>query len=286
MLPASTVVLNACLALLKPMVAMLLRQGVAYPAFAAALKKVFLQAAQDELRAQGVALTDSVISLRSGIHRRDILEMTRPGVQAQAAASELGKPMSMITQVVARWLSEPVFLDADGNPKVLPRAQADDGFDALVASLSSDIRPRAVLDELLRLGMAQDSEGGVQLLQIGFAPRQGLVEMAQMYQANLHDHLAAASQNLDAGTNFLEQAIFVDQITAQSAQHLHAVSGKAWRQAFKTVMQEAAKRYELDARDAPAHERNHRARFGAYFYLQQDPSDVQNESPSSSSDLR
>ena len=284
--PASTVVLNACLALLKPLVALLLRHGVAYPAFAMALKKVFLQAAQDELRAQSVALTDSAVSLRSGIHRRDIREMTRPDIQVQEAASELGKPMNMITQMVARWLSEPLFLDADGNPKVLPRAQVADGFNALVASVSSDIRPRAVLDELLRLGMAQELEGGVQLLQMGFAPRQGLVEMAQMYQANLHDHLAAASQNLDAGTNFLEQAIFVDQITAQSAQHLHAVSSKAWRQAFKTVMQEAAKRFELDARNALPPERNHRARFGAYFYLQQDPSDVQNNSPSSSSDLR
>ena len=284
--PASTVVLNACLALLKPMVAMLLRQGVAYPAFAVALKRVFLQAAQAELRAQGVALTDSAISLRSGIHRRDIREMTRTGVQVQAAASDLGKPMNMITQVVARWLSEPLFADADGNPKLLPRTPADDGFNALVTSVSSDIRPRAVLDELLRLGIAQELEGGVQLLQTGFAPRQGLAEMTQLYQANLHDHLAAASQNLDTGSNFLDQAIFVDQITEQSARHLHAVSAKAWRQAFKTVMQEAAKRFELDARDSPAHERNHRARFGAYFYSQQDPTNVQNDPSSSSSDPR
>ena len=280
MLPASTLVLNACLVVLKPLVALLMRQGVAYPAFVAALKTVFLQAAQDELRAENVTLTDSAISLRSGIHRRDIREMTRPDEPIPDAAAALGKPMSLVTQVVARWLSEPLFLDADGNPKTLPRAQAGDGFDTLVASVSSDIRPRAVLDELLRLGLAQDTEGNVQLLQMGFAPRQGLAEMAQLFQANLHDHLAAASQNLDSGSNFLEQAIFVDQITAQSAERLHAVSAKAWRQAFKTVMHEAAKRFEADAREALPEERNHRARFGAYFYLQQKESDVQ-DNPSS-----
>lgn len=286
----SALVLQACLVLLKPLVALLLRHGVAYPAFAVALKKVFLEAAQDELRAQGAALTDSAISLRSGIHRRDVREISRPAEEpadAPAAALTLDRPMNMATQVVARWLSEPAFLDANGNPRNLPRAQAIDGFDALVARVSSDIRPRAVLDELVRLGLAQELADGVQLLQMGFAPRQGLAEMTQLFQANLHDHLAAASQNLsaaasqnqDGSANFLEQSVFVDQITAQSAQHLHAVSAKAWRQALKTVMQEAAARFEADARDATPLARSHRARFGAYFYAQQEDHDVKNNHP-------
>lgn len=288
MLSRSTLVLQACLVLLKPLVALLLRHGVAYPAFAAALKKVFLEAAQDELRAQGAALTDSAVSLRSGIHRRDVREITRPVGEDQELSRQaeqpvgtlaLDKPMNMATQVVARWLSEPQYLDADGNVRTLPRAQAHDGFDALVASVSSDIRPRAVLDELVRLGLAVEAADGVQLLQTGFAPRQGFAEMAQLYRANLHDHVAAASQNLDGDHNFLEQAIFVDQITAQSVQRLHAVSVRAWRQAFKTVMREAEARFEADARDALPHERSHRARFGAYFYSQQEEHDVQNNHP-------
>ena len=286
----SAPVLQACLVLLKPLVALLLRHGVAYPAFAVALKKVFLEAAQDELRAQGAALTDSAVSLRSGIHRRDIREISRPAAEETAdvsAAWALDRPMNMATQVVARWLTEPAFLDADGNPKTLQRAQATDGFDALVARMSSDIRPRAVLDELVRLGLVRVSAEGVKLLQMGFAPHQDLVELTKLFQANVHDHLAAASQNLSAAASpdqegsirFLEQSIFVDQITAQSAQHLHAVSAKAWRQALKTVMQEAAARFEADARDATLEERSHRARFGTYFYAQQETHDVKNSPP-------
>lgn len=107
--------------------------------------------------------------------------MTGPDVKLVDFDVALDKAMNMATRVVARWLSEPLFLDADGNPDMLPRAQEGNGFDALVASVSSDIRPRAVFDELLRLGMAQDTEGGVQLLQIGFTPRQVLAEMAQLF---------------------------------------------------------------------------------------------------------
>ncbi len=266
----STVVLDVCLQLLKPLVALLLRHGVTYPAFSVALKRVFLEAAQDELRSQGAAQTDSAVSLRSGIHRRDVREMARPENPDTQPNAPVPKPMNMAAQVVARWLSDPLFLDADGAPKPLLRVRKVDGFDALVKGVSSDIRPRAVLDELVRLGIALDTPDGVVLSSPGFAPRQGFVEMSQLFKANLHDHLAAAGQNLDGDKNFLEQSIFVDQITEQSAHRLHIVSAKAWRQAFKTVMQEAAARFEQDQREAAPHELTHRARFGVYFYSQQE----------------
>ena len=269
---ASTLVLNACLGLLKPLVALLLKHGVAYPAFAAALKSVFLQAAQDDLRAQGAALTDSAVSLRSGLHRRDVREMSRPNPDTEASARLDFKPMNLATQVVARWLSEAEFLDADGHPRALARAEPTSGFDALVASISSDIRPRAVMDELLRLGVAQEVDSKLVLIAAGFAPRLNLAEMAQLYQANLHDHLAAASLNLSGEGEFLEQSIFVDGITQQSADQLHLAAAKAWRQAFKAVMQQAQARHQADQHLDPA-ERQHRARFGAYFFSEPDSSD-------------
>ena len=267
MRPRYTLVLEASLMLLKPLVALLLRHGVAYPAFAAALKKVFVEAAKDQLRAQGATLTDSAISLRSGIHRRDVREMTRPKGDERSAA-ELEKPLNMITEVVARWLGESPFAHADGSPRVLPRTDSATGFDALVARVSNDIRPRAVLDELVRLDIAVETADGIKLLAPAFAPRQGFAEMSQLLQANLHDHLAAASQNLEGEQNFLEQAVFVDQITEQSARRLHVVSAQAWRQASKTVMQEAVRLFDHDKRHADEQDRTHRARFGAYFFSQ------------------
>lgn len=260
-------ILEAALRLLKPLVRLMLRHGVAYPAFAVALKRVFLEAAQDELRKQGHGLSDSAVSLLSGLHRRDIRNMTRNTPVPDLATQP---PMSLATQVVARWLTQPACQDANGQPRTLARSEPEGGFDALVASVSSDIRARTVLDELVRLGIAEETEQGLRLLDAGFAPRQGFAEMASLLQANVHDHLAAAASNLDSGSNFLEQSVFVDQITAESAQRLHAVSAKAWRQAFKTVMHEAAARYDHDQAHAAPEDRSHRARFGSYFYTQQD----------------
>lgn len=272
----SAIILQATLGIVKPVVRLLLRHGVAYPAFAAALKPLFLAAAQEELRHDKRPVTDSAVSLLSGVHRRDVRNLTRAAVPA---APQAQAPMNMATQVVARWLTQPQYLDAQGQARALARIEPVGGFDALVASVSSDIRPRAVLDELVRLGIASETPQGVQLLDAGLAPRQGFAEMAQLLQANVHDHLAAASANLEEGRNYLEQAIFVDQITEVSAQHLHAVAAKAWRQAFKTVMQEAAARFDHDQAHAPAADRTHRARFGSYFFTQQEDDHVPDVPP-------
>ena len=58
----STLVLDAVLRLIKPAVRLLLQNGVSYGAFATALKRVFLSAAQDELQSRGMARTDSAIT--------------------------------------------------------------------------------------------------------------------------------------------------------------------------------------------------------------------------------
>lgn len=254
----SAIVLAAVLRALQPLARLLLRHGVAYPAFASALKQVFLEAAVQELQRAGRKQTDSAISLLSGVHRRDVRTLGR----LDSARIAVEEPMNMASQVMSRWLTDVEYLDADGQPLVLPRAR----FDALVAAISSDVRPRAVLDELTRLGVAAEDEQGVRLLSPGFAPRQGFAEMATLLADNLHDHAAAASVNVEGEGNYLEQAMFVDELTAPSVRRLHLVSAQAWREAFKTVTREAQSLYEHDQQHASREERVHRARLGAYFF--------------------
>lgn len=260
-----TLLLERVLRMLSPLVRLLVRNGVTYPALAAALKRVFLHAAQDELGRQGMAATDSALTLLSGVHRRDVRQLLRGARSTEPTGHT---PPSLASEVVARWLSEARWSTPDGKPRRLARgAQLDDGFDALVASLSNDVRPRAVLDELLRLGVAEDTDTGVALTHHGFAPRQGFEEMSALMADNLHDHAAAASANLQGDANFLEQAVHVDQLGPESIAMLRRAARQAWAQAFPPVLALAQKRFEVD-QSLSADERVHRARFGAYFFTQ------------------
>jgi hypothetical protein len=268
-------VLAATLRLLVPLVRLLLRQGVAYPAFAAALKPVFLRAAREELQARGMATTDSAVTLLSGVHRRDVRRLGRAAAGADLADGDstdgTNGPLSLAAEVAARWLSNPQWLDAAQRPRVLPRSGTD-SFDTLVASVSVDVRPRAVLDEMLRLGVVQADDAGVALVRDGFAPRQGLAEMAALFSANLHDHLAAAAANLQGEGNFLEQAMFVDQLSEASVQALQQAAVQAWQQALRPVLREAQTRFDADAAQLPPEGRRQRARFGVYFFSDREDS--------------
>ncbi len=261
---APHIVLDCVLRVLQPLVRLLLRHGVTYPAFAAAAKRVFIDAAQAELHSRAMPTTDSAVTLLCGVHRRDVRTLTRgpAGLQTQAVPALLG----LVGQVVARWMSEPDYRDANGRPRTLGRGPEPHSFDALVASVSSDVRPRAMQDEMLRLGVLLEDAAGLHLATQGFAPRQGLTETAQLVADNLHDHAAAATANLQGEANYLEQAITVDQLTPESVELMHLAAKRAWTQAFQTVMAEAQTRFDHDAAQAPAAERRQRARFGVYFF--------------------
>ena len=244
---------------MRPLVRLLVRHGVTYPAFATALKRVFLDAAIDELRARDMAQTDSAVSLLSGVHRRDVRTLTRaPQERVRAAAV----PLSLAGEVAARWLSDSAYQDRRRRPRALERAEVD----ALVAAVSSDVRGRAMLDELLRLGVVSEGEGGIVLNAAGFAPRQGFAEMADLFAANIADHAAAASANLQGEANFLEQAMYVDRLSAGSVQRLQRAAARAWAKALPAVLAEAQACSDADADSASAARSGQRVRFGVYFY--------------------
>ena len=262
-----TLVLTAVLRALRPLVRLLVQNGVTYTVLAAALKREFLDAARTELTTRGMPGTDSAVSLLSGVHRRDVRELTR---SAGLGSATLPLPLGLAAQVVARWMNQPEFVEPGGASRLLPRSGPGASFETLVAGISQDVRPRAVLDELLRLGVVQDTADGLSLARGGFAPRQGFAETAAFLAANLHDHAAAAAANLQGQPQVLEQAVFVDELTAESAEHLLNVSRQAWQQAFRLVMAQAQERFDTDQQQAAPEQRRHRARFGVYFFSERE----------------
>ncbi len=256
------IVLNAVLRALRPLVRLLLRHGVNYPAFGAALKQEFLRAAQAELAQRHVRQTDSALTLLSGVHRRDVRTLLRAAPGTRGPARE---PGGLPALVIARWLSGRNYRTRTGAPRTLPRAGRV-SFDALVESITRDVRPRAVLEELKRLGAVHENDAGIALVAEGFAPRRGFDAMAAAMAVNLADHAAAAALNLDGARNFLEQAVFVDEVTEASCAELQKTAVSAWKKAMRRVLAESQRRVDSDAAHAPAAQRMHRARFGVYYF--------------------
>jgi hypothetical protein len=154
---------------------------------------------------------------------------------------------------------------------VLPRAGARRSFETLCRELSNDVHPRAVLDELLRLGHVALEGDRVVPLVTAFVPAPRIDEMTAIFAANAADHLAAAVSNLTANAPpFLEQSVYADGLTRDSVDALHAEARAAWARVFESMVGQARERVARD-RESDGVER---VRFGVYFFSEPVPGDT------------
>lgn len=261
--------LQAVQRLLRPLARLLMSYGMDFPAFVDLTKGVFVDVAARDFPDDGVPLTDSRVSLLSGVHRREVKRL-RAEMQQQHPPPVA---VSMGAQIVARWCADPLFLD-HRRPAPLPRLLSrggDASFENLVAGVSKDIRPRAVLDEWLRLGVATlDQEDRVHLAESAFVPARGLEEKSFFFGKNIADHLAASVHNLMGGQPpFLDRCVYYDGLSPSSRQELRELT----RELAVTALQEVnRKAMELQQRDAKQNAVTGRMTFGVYYYSEPDVS--------------
>lgn len=263
-------VLSAFVAASRPLVRLLIRSGATYTVASERLRQLFVDEAVAEIQARGMKPTSSAVSLLSGVHRKDLrareLGAPREAAPAEPPATDAA-PLGLIGQVVGSWMSDPRYLDGT-TPRVLKRGAEPGSFDQLVQGVSTDVGPRAVLDEMLRLNVVKLDGDRIELDAMGMVPRGDFAAMAETLGVNLGDHAAAACTNLIDGSNLLEQALYVDEITAESAEVLHRAASRAWHPVLARVLRLAEQRSARDAAKERAEHRQARVRFGVYFYVE------------------
>ncbi len=260
---ASSRLLDAAKAILRPLVRLLIAHGVTLPAIVAALKEVFVDVARSDFRLDGKDPSDSRISLLTGVHRKDVRAI-------REAAHPLSTPRggALPATVLGRWLGGAETTGPDGAPRPLPRhaPPGTPSFEALVEGVSKDVRPRTVLDELVRLGLVAHDEATdeVRLLAEAFVPGDAGPEMLAFFRANLHDHLAAAAANLMAGPGeprFLERAVFYNNLSPDQVGRIEAEARTLALASLRHLNTMA-----LEQQQAPEPGPRQRFRFGIFFY--------------------
>jgi hypothetical protein len=263
---APAALVAALRSLFRPLVRLLIDNGITYPFLAELLKSTYVEAAAEEFPLEHKRLTTSRLSLLTGIHRREARRLLDAARSPEAADARPPRSVTLGSALVARWTSEPAYLDAKREPRALPRADAGDGeasFEQLVASVSRDIHPRSVLDEWLRLGVAElDAEDRVRLRAAAFLPRHGFDEKAYYLGRSVRDHISAAATNLMADEPpFIERSVSYGSLPAGALPALAALSTRLGAAAIDAV--NAAAR---DAKQGTGGGERRRMTFGVYFY--------------------
>lgn len=252
---------DALRAVLAPLAQLAVAQGLPFAALEGALKQAVVQAAAAAHPQVAPHRSVSRISTATGINRREVTRL----VQADNAAPR--QPRSLASALFAHWLSDPAYLDAQGAPRSLPRLGAAPSFETLAQTVTRDVHPRSLLDELLRLKLAtlDDATDTVALLRGGFVPRGDRQRMLGFLSDNVGDHLRAAVENLLAdGSRHFEQAVFADGLSAESVRQLRTRIGPQWKSLLEALVPPLEQWVKADAA-LPA-EQKHRVRIGLFAF--------------------
>jgi hypothetical protein len=276
----STVTVIAVKRILRPLIGLLLDNGLNYSWLAKLLKELFV----DVVRAESADdLSDSRISLITGVHRKDIKRFRESEIERDSV--EVGKLLP--ARIIATWLADKRF-SVEGKPNALPLTSDDSnvGFDQLVISCTTDIRPRAVLDEWLESGIVKtDTKGLIYLQENAYVPDASNEQKIIYLGRNVGDHLASARHNVSTDQALmLERSVYYDQLSAESVAKLEE---KAKRLGMQMLQDLNAEAYELQQKDiknnqppiSSREEENNgeaandqRINFGLYFHRTQQDS--------------
>lgn len=251
--------------ILRPLVRFLISRNVAFPEVSDRLKEVFVFVTEADFHLEKKRLTDSRISLLTGLQRRDIKAIR---AQLDARDDDVDQGGGPLPQVIARWRASSEYQTGSGDPLPLPGTSSGGApsFDALVAEVSRDIHSRTILDELLRTGQVRRRDGLLHLTAEAFVPRDNETALLGYFGANLGDHAEAAVGNVlaspDAGP-FFERAVHYNQLSDRSLDELEDLARTLQG---GVLAQLSAKAMELQKNDRGLANRTGRFRCGAYIY--------------------
>jgi len=251
--------------LLGPLARLAVARGLTFPAIKELLKQEFVRAARDAQPGSG-ARDVSRVATATGLTRR---EVTRLSAQQPPALADRPSPA---TQLFTRWQADRKLRDRRGKPRVLPRHGPAPSFEALALSITRDVHPRSLLDQLVRLGLAahDTKTDTVRLLEEAFVPRDDQARMVGFLGQNVGDHLAAGVANVlgDERRHF-EQAVFADELSDASIAAAKKLVNSQWRALMAALVPELQDLVQADRaateRD-PAYHADRRLRIGLYSY--------------------
>jgi hypothetical protein len=249
---------------LRPIVRLLISRSMTFPLAANVLREVYVDVAVDEFPVSGKPQSDSRITLLTGVHRKDVKRLR----QRHEHALRPPRAASLGSQLIARWTSLPEYLDESGAPRPLPRLASSNekhSFESLVRSVNTDLRPRVVLDEWLRRGIAQiDDQDHVCLTVRAFIPPGGSDEMTYYFGRNLHDHIAAAVHNmLGEEPPLLERSVNYNNLSPAAIAELREL---AQRRGMEALQEINARALHLQQAQSGQPEASHRFNFGIYVF--------------------
>jgi hypothetical protein len=196
----------------------------------------------------------SKLSLMTGLHRKDISQ--RLSTLNDPKTSETSPiSLSVVSQVFARWAHE---VRRNKRAQTLPISNGVRrmSFMQLSRNVVTDVHPRAVLDELIRLGFVSETDGHVKLVSTTFTPTGAADDRLKLFAENASAMLSTGVENiLDTRPRQPEYAIWGKGISFDDAKRISDIAMAQWQITRNVIFKAISDAPEAASGDVPYHVR-------------------------------
>lgn len=247
--------LTTLLRMLRPITRAMIANGVTVGEATETLKHALVLSAAIGSDKDGKRLSDSRVSLKTGLHRKDVRRL-----RADVPSPPRRPKLNAAALTIGVWSSSKSFTDEKGQPRALERPE----FNELVRSARVDLPPATILTELLSQGLVVEGEKDKFSLQKkAYVGIDDSADILVAFEKNIVAHLEAATDNLIDNTGHFERAGHFNQLSEASIAELEEESRAAFQEALERIAAKALLLQDADAlQEEPA-----QGRFTAGAYV-------------------
>jgi len=253
--------------LARPLVRILLRNGVPFGVFADLAKVVYVDVALKEFGIPGRKASNSRVSVITGLSRKEVLRVRRLGGENDAEAVER---YNRAARVISGWLRDDRFGDHNGEPAPLP-VEGAASFASLVQQYSGDVPARAILDELLASGAVHmDQDKQVVLRTRAYLPEGDEAGKLAILGTDVADLINTINHNLVNPPNdrCFQRKVSYDNVPEEAVAEFRRLSSQEGQQTLERLDQWLARR---DRDGNPGIQGSGRRRVGVgIYYFEED----------------
>lgn len=205
--------------LLRPLVRVAIRNGVAFPEFGGALKDAYVKTSVAELRSSKAEVSAAAISVMTGIDVDDVREVLSSPDDVKLG--EVDQRIHAAVRVLLGWHTDRDYIGPYGLVRDLAFTSGDgkskkevSGFVDLATQYCPGVPPKVLLGELIRTGCVQDlGNGFYRALTRSYVPEQLSAESIRRFAEVIHNVIETLEINLRRsvrGTGRVERTVFAD----------------------------------------------------------------------------
>ena len=232
--------LDAARRILYPLVRILLRNGISSDALTELVRKTYVDVAENEFAIEGKRQTTARISVITGLNRKEVARL-RTG---PALSEEGRKRWNRAATVLGAWVRDEAFQDRKGDPLDLPFEDGEVSFMHLCKKYSGDMQPRAIADELLRVGAVEEVDGRLRMTSRGYAPSSDPESVAEILGIDTAEFIETVDHNMqaEAEQTLLQFKVLSDNVPEKYVDEFNAYSKRLSRPVLEELNRWLAER--------------------------------------------